>query len=256
MAPHKRRIQVGIIALSVTAIALCPVTTAALLSTYPASAYQPFGTVQPVEETFTPPVGTEVATPSPMPTVVPCDCYEEDDPNKPKYEEIEKGDTEFGYGPVDGDPDSYLIWYTDENGTHYRLVSKDSEVLFGTVDPSTNQRRDNGFNELIRQREEVKKDLTDVNLEIAAEGKLSDGFFGGALLFVGGGLVVCILATAGICSIAAPILGTAGLGAVVFGMENAIDQTNLVEKRDATLADITDQESKLGEKFDNPDNSS
>jgi hypothetical protein len=192
-----------------------------------------------------------------MPTVPPCDdCFEEDDPNRPQYEEIEQGDKQFGYGPVDGDPDSYLMWYTDDSGTYYRKVSKDSEVLFGTVDPSTDQRRDNGFNELVRQREELKNDLTTVNLAISAEGNLSDGLFGGGLLFVGVGLGICILATAGICSIATPILGTAGLGAALLGVENAIDQSNLVDKRDVILEDIAEQEARLEEKFDNPESSS
>ncbi|MFQ5944417.1 MAG: hypothetical protein ACE5JF_12775 [Anaerolineales bacterium] len=188
-----------------------------------------------------------------MSTLPPEDYFDEDDEDRPEYEDIEDGDQWFGYGEVKDDPDSYLMWFTDGEGTHYRKVSSDSEVLFGTIDPSTGERRDNGYDQLIADRDTLMKELDDLRLEISGEANSRDGSFLAAVIVLGGGLVICLVLTAGICGIAAPIAAPAGLTFAGVGVANGIDHDNLLDKKDALLEDIQEQEDKIEERFDRPE---
>ena len=142
------------------------------------------------------------------------------------------------------------MWFTDEDGTHYRLVSSDSDVLFGTIDPSTGERRPNGYNQLISDRDNLIKDLSDLRLKISGEANSRDGAFLAAGIVIGGGLLVCIFLTLGLCSIAAPIAAPAGIAFAGVGVNNGIDHSNLLDEKDSLQDDIVEQEDKIADRFD------
>jgi len=101
MATSKRRIRNISIALSATMLALCPVAMAALISTFPVSANQPFATIQPVQASFAPPVGSTTPVPTLIPTLGPGQGFV----STMKPDTItEIGSDEFGYGEIAGTP--------------------------------------------------------------------------------------------------------------------------------------------------------
>ena len=135
-------------------------------------------------------------------------------------------------------------------------MGEDSEVLFGTVDPDTNQRRDNGFNELVRIRKELIEDLVDLENKMRGEARLSDGMFTVSAIILSAGVIICIFATAGACSIALPIAGPTALGFAGLGVENGIDYRNLDEEKDTVRERIDDVEYRLSSRFDLPETES
>ena len=181
--------------------------TSVLASTKPAYAYQPFATVVPVDPEFEDPIDEEIPTPIPIPTIGPGSMFDQDDPNRPRIKDIEEGDARFGYGPMAGSDELYVVWTTDNTGTHYLVVNKDSDYLRGTRDSATGSRYENGFDNLVKQRE-AEKLVRDENLAVRdSRESTADTAFGlGVLVAVAGG-VACIVATLGICG---AIIGLGG----------------------------------------------
>ena len=189
MAPPNRSIQVGLIALSVTAIALCPVATAALLTTNPASAFQPFGTVPPVSPSVPTPIGTTAPVPTPMPTLGPGQGF--DQSTKPAVI-TEIGDDEFGYGEIADKPGLYLVWITDENGTHYYTMDGSDPQFRGST-------RDDDFSDLIDARAETLTELGNKQDEIEKHQTQRTTYDVVALGIIGIGALVCGVITGGLC---------------------------------------------------------
>lgn len=93
------------------------------------------------------------------------------------------------------DPSLYLIWTTNDNGTHYTVVSADSDILSGGENP------DMGFLTLVDQREQLH-----TNIELARdnrETKRSNATLlrWGTIGLLAGG-VVCTIASGGLCGLA------------------------------------------------------
>lgn len=242
--------RTGVLLFSALCLLVFQLANSILTGNTIALAQNDFPTLPPNTVTLTPAVEGGTPAPTLISTLAPEDFFDEDDEDRPEYEDIEAGDRWFGYGEVKDDPDSYLMWFTDEEGTHYRLVSSDSDVLFGTIDPSTGERRENGYDQLIADRETLIDDLDDLRLEISGEANSRDGSFLGAGIVLGGGLVICLILTAGICAIAAPIAAPAGLALAGIGVNNGIDHSNLLDKKDALLEDIEEQEDRIEHRFD------
>lgn len=215
-----------------------------------AYAFQPFSTVVPVHPTFPPPIGEVEPIPTPLPTIGPGQFFDEEDPDRPMYLRIEKGDEQFGYGPMNEGQTLYLMWFTDSSGTHYRVVDNTSQLLFGTVDPITGERRDNGFNMMIKDRQTLTTELTDLDKQVEQEGRAANTSFSVSGLFIVVGLGICILASAGVCAIAAPLLGAAGLSlAGVGGVLNSVDRINVSEQRDTKIDQVERVESDVAQIF-------
>lgn len=93
------------------------------------------------------------------------------------------------------DPSLYLIWTTNENGTHYTVVSVDSDILSGGENP------DMGFLTLVDQREQLH-----TNIELARDNRETKRSNATLLrwrtigLLAGG--VVCTIASGGLCGLA------------------------------------------------------
>ncbi|OGO15079.1 MAG: hypothetical protein A2Z14_05370 [Chloroflexi bacterium RBG_16_48_8] len=88
---------------------------------------QAFKTLPPMTGTFDAPIGTQIPAISPHPTLGPWQYFDENDMNRPEVDLIEEGNDLFGYGPISGSDNLYAV--TDEVGTHYLIVHKDSELL-------------------------------------------------------------------------------------------------------------------------------
>ena len=181
--------------------------TSVLTSTTSANANQPFPTVVPVDPDFEPPIQEEILAPTPIPTIGPGSTFDQADPNRPREKFIEEGDARFGYGPMAGSGKLYVVWTTDNTGTHYLVAHKDSDYLRGTRDSATGGRYENGFDNLVKQRE-AEKLVRDEEIAIrdSRESTANTAFGIGVVIAVGGG-VACIVATLGICG---AIIGLGG----------------------------------------------
>jgi len=106
-----------------------------------------------------------------------------------------------------GSDELYVVWTTDNTGTHYLVVDKDSDYLRGTRDSATGGRYENGFDNLVKQRE-AEKIVRDEEIAIrdSRESTANTAFGIGVVVAVGGG-VACIVATLGICG---AIIGLGG----------------------------------------------
>ncbi len=181
--------------------------TSVLTSTSSAYADQPFPTVVPVDPDFEAPIKEEILVPTPIPTIGPGSTFDQEDPSRPQEKFIEEGDDRFGYGPMAGSDDLYVVWTTDNTGTHYLVVHEDSDYLRGTRDSAAGGRHENGFDNLVKQRE-AEKIVRDEEIAImdsrdsAAERSFSLGL---GIALVGG--IVCMAATLGAC---APIIAVGG----------------------------------------------
>ncbi|MEK9137249.1 MAG: hypothetical protein AAB393_09005 [Bacteroidota bacterium] len=215
-----------------------------------AYAFQPFSTVVPVQPTFPPAIGEVEPIPTPLPTVGPGQFFEEEDPDRPMYLRIVKGDEQFGYGPMNDEQTLYLMWFTDSNGTHYRVVDNTSQLLFGTVDPITGERRTDGFDMRIQDRQTLLPELAALNNQVEGEGRAADVSFSVSFLFLGVGFGICIVASAGVCAIATPLFGAAALSlAGVGGVLNSVDEINASEQRDTKIGQVKRVESDLAQIF-------
>src|SRR3990170_108518 len=143
-----------IVLLAVT-IVLCPIAQARIASIRPASAEEGAAQID-----FTPHVTPLVieATPEPIliPTIGPGQTFNAD--HRPELVKV-VGDDLFGWGDIKGQPGSVLIWVTDDSGTQYLVVSKSSDFFLGYMDPATGSRLDDGFEDLVRLRDERRAEL-------------------------------------------------------------------------------------------------
>jgi len=153
---HRRSLQVGVILFTIATFLLCPFGIARISHEDSVEA----GALAQVE--FTPNIAPleltqtaesallhTVPTPAAQPTYAPGQIYEEDDPNRPIPEQsLIEGNQKFGYAQLVENPDLYVVWITDENGAHYLIVDKDSQVLTGGSNP------DSGFFKIISSIED------------------------------------------------------------------------------------------------------
>jgi hypothetical protein len=121
---------------------------------HPAGAATPFQTVRPQQPTFTPAIGAVEPLPTAIPTLFAGQYFEEGDLGRPKVDEdAMEGDLQFGFQRLTENPDLYMVWMTDADGTHYMILRADSDVITGGNDPES------GFLFLVRQRERVQDDI-------------------------------------------------------------------------------------------------
>ncbi len=200
-------IRASFLILSALCLLIFQLGISILASTGSASADQPFPTVVPVDPDFEAPIGEEILAPTPIPTIGPGSTFDQEDPSRPQEKFIEEGDERFGYGPMAGSDELYVVWTTNNTGTHYFVVHQDSDYLRGTRDSATGGRYENGFDNLVKQRE-VEKLIRDEEIAIrdSRESTANTAFEIGVVVAVGGG-VACIVATLGFCG---AIIGLGG----------------------------------------------
>ncbi|MCH8875237.1 MAG: hypothetical protein IIA89_00255 [Chloroflexi bacterium] len=121
------------------------------------------------------------------------------------------------------------------------------------MDPVTGQRRDNEFNKKVEERESLKTELADLNVKLRGEQWATNRSFGFSGLLLGVGLNVCILATAGVCTLATPIVAAGAVAGMAFGIQNSSDYASLDDQKDAKIAQIEDMENDLGEDLTKPE---
>ena len=188
--------RTGIILFSAVCLTVFQLANSILFAKSNASAQNHFPTLAPNTVTLTPPIEDGTPIPTPIPTIGPGATFEEGDPNLPEIDEDGRvGDDEYGYYQLPEDPSLYLIWTTNENGTHYTVVSADSDILSGGENP------DMGFLTLVDQREQLH-----TNIELARdnrETKRSNATLlrWGTIGLLAGG-VVCTIASGGLCGLA------------------------------------------------------
>ena len=231
MHGHKSSIRLLVALISSGCVAIFPLAATALLG--PGVSAEHLG--QPID--FTPNVKqlelTSIAVTAiaqgfvaPAPTLGPGQLYEEQ--NRPEVSLTEGGNDEFGYGPSKENPDVYVVWMTDENGTHYFTVGSESDELRGTLDKATNTRSANGYVHLIAERQVKLEDISDAQNEANTHQSLRMTSHYGALglAFLGG--VVCGIVTGGACFVAFGVAaGTAWVAGVVQNGEKAAAQDNV-----------------------------
>lgn len=243
MRDYKSSFRLLVILTSSAALAVCPLTA----STFVGLGASAEGLGQPID--FTPNVKqlelTSVAAPSPMPTLGPGQFLDEGDPRLPAEIRIEKGDEQFGYGPWNDEQTEYLMWYTDDDGTHYRVVDSTSQILFGTVDPITGERRDNGFDKKVEERESRKVELSDLNVALRGEERAFDKSVKFSAILLGVGLGICIFASAGLCTLATPILAAGAVAGMTFGVQISSDHATISDFIDAKKTEIETVENDL-----------
>jgi len=168
----------------------------------------------------------------PMPTLGPGQDFEDEEIDQSQINVLH-GDDEFGYGQFLDNEDLYIMWITDEDGTHYLVVDEGNDVLFGKYDQLTGERReDESFMQFLIERTVKQNQLSEIEREIEGKEKLRDGLFFTGYVVLFGGLAICIFASAGACSIATPIVGTGGIGLAgtavteAVGVDNAMDRYN------------------------------
>src|SRR3972149_1430069 len=105
---------------------------------------------------ITPLILQGTAPPPPMATLGPGQSFGRD---HPEVLRIEDGDEQYGYRAPAETPDLYLIWAPighNPDGSlamQYLVVRFDSEMLRGTLDPTTHQTYPNGFDKYVRDYE-------------------------------------------------------------------------------------------------------
>jgi len=227
-----RRACVAVIAVAIIA---CPLSATAYLAPTSALAQRQIGTVPPVSPNIPTPIGETGPIPTPLPTLEPGQYFESDDPNKPPVDpDSIVGDLKFGYGRSEDNPDLYVVWMTDQNGTHYLTVHKDSEILSGGSDPA------GGFIDLVRERERIRADIDLAVANQATERRARDRFAGGAFGAAAIGLA-CVAITAGTC------LAFVGVAAAAVWLSLSKDtETELIQNQiDRDQKDLSQIEGNL-----------
>jgi hypothetical protein len=171
----------------------------------------------------------ETPVPTPLP-IIEGQMYEQGDPNVPEVSYTENGDDHFGYGPIAGEDELYLMWVTDDNGKHYLVIDGTSEMLHGNLDAEGN-RIDNGFDDFISERKVVTDQIE--NSEEEGWGSL-----GGASIITA--LLSFCPATGG--------GGCIGAGLVAIGIRLGNTGRNII-KLDNLGDDLAEIESKLEGNF-------
>ena len=166
-------------------------------------AYQQFGTIPPETREFEQAVTPILDIPTPLPTVGPGSSFDE----KPAVKFTEEGDDRFGYGPLEGSDELCAVWTTDETGTHYVIVHKDSELLRATEDTVTGGRHENGIEQLIKQREDIKQLLDQELGQAGSRLASSNRSFSLGMGLAVGAAAACVFITLGVCGIIAGIAG-------------------------------------------------
>lgn len=207
MKQRKAAIKLTITAILTISVIACPLGFASYVSVDSAHAFGQFGTIPPETREFEEAMRATDEAPTKIPTVGPGSSFDEGDPNKPAVQYTEEGDADFGYGPLVGDDELYAVWTTDENGTHYVVVHKDSALLRGSEDTATGGRHPNGFDELVKQREATKQkfvqEVTQAETRVDTSNRSFSIGLGVALV----GSAVCIFVSFGAC---APLVAIGG----------------------------------------------
>lgn len=147
--PLVRRLSAALMRLAFIA---CPLAATTYSTTGSAFAYSQFGTVPPISPDVPTPIGESDAVPTPLPTLGPGQYFDADDPGRPEIDpDGVVGDGAFGYMELAGEDGLYLVWMTDELGTHYLVVDENSDLLTGGADLEA------GFFELAARREQLNE---------------------------------------------------------------------------------------------------
>jgi len=253
MKKQDLRLRFVLISGLVFTIAVSPL---AVTSLWPSSAFAAAQLAQPPIQ-FTPNVAelrlTSIALTAQMATVAaaatlslaPGQAYSET--NKPKVSFIEGGDEGVGYGPTEEDPSVYLIWTTDDAGTHYYTVGADSDQLRGTRDPVNNSREENGFVHVIEEYKTKAQEVSDQELLVNRHQNLRMTSHGGALgaAIVGG--LICGVVTGGACYVA---FGVVAVGAWLSGAAQNAEKVSAQEGLDRLQVQLGSIEDRLRGKFD------
>jgi len=149
-------------------------------------------------------------TPGPLPlaTISAGQTFTSD--SKPELANLH-GDDLFGWGDILGEPGLVLIWASDENGTHYLVVDKTSDLFLGFRDPAGG-RLDDGFEDFVEQRTAKLEEIRSAENEIHRHEDLRWTSHGTGLIIAGVGGLVCALLTGGACLAAAGLAAIAAWG--------------------------------------------
>jgi hypothetical protein len=179
MAIAKKMVRWGLIPLLLFSFLLCPLAAAPFteFSTLPGKAQ--FETDSPV--TFESSIDEQALPPTPPPTLGPGQIYNSDD--APDLMTI-VGDEKYGYGEIKGASDLYLLWVTDESGTHYVTIGGKNPQLLSDNKPDD-------FNDLLEQRADRLDQLRDKRDKVIEHKQRRLGFDVGAVVTVGVGVIAC-----------------------------------------------------------------
>jgi len=214
MKKQKKLIRTGFFAVLIFSIILCSFTTGMIR---PRALGTPFRTVPPVNATLATPIGALTPVPTPIPTLGPGQYFEEGG-DIPELV-TKNGDDEFGYGEIAGSSDLYLIWVTDEDGTHYLIIEENDDNF-------SNDSKPDDFLDLISKREEIQNDIHDIEIKITEQQASRKGSNGGAIIIVAIGGIVCTFITAGGCFLP---FATGGLGLVGKAIAHNTSANDLAE---------------------------
>src|SRR3990172_2921360 len=154
MPPKSPMLRNGLTVLFAVSMLAVPWAVGPVLSVHPAGAATPFQTLAPRHPNVPTAVGDVGPVPTAIPTVFPgqyCDTLDTGCP--PVDEAAMEGDLQFGFQRLADNPDLYMVWMTDQDGTHHMIVRSDSDVLTGGNDPQA------GFLYLIREREKTHNNI-------------------------------------------------------------------------------------------------
>jgi len=252
MKKRDRRAHFFLILLLAVCVATCPLVTTNLRSGSPnisvAYAQPPIQFTPNVDElqlTVIALTALPVTLAAATPAFGPGQSYTES--NKPEVSYIEGGDQEFGYGPTKEDADVYLMWTTDETGTHYYTVAADSDQLLGTRDALTGSRQPNGFVHIIEGYETKAQEVSDQELEVNKHQNARMSWNGGAVGTALAGGLICGIVTGGACYVA---FGAAAIGAWVYGLVQKGEMASAQEGLDRLQGQLDRLELDLRGKFD------
>lgn len=154
MKPKSTRLRNALTVLLAVSMLAGPLALGPAVFVYPASAATPFQTLVPQDPSLPTAVGDVGPLPTAIPTLSPGQYFEEGDAGRPTVDQAAmEGDQQFGFQRLAENPDLYMVWMTDGDGTHYMIVRADSDVLTGGLDPES------GFLFLVRERERVHGEI-------------------------------------------------------------------------------------------------
>lgn len=195
--------RIVVLVLSGAALVVCPLVWASQVQVAQAAvrAIQ----VTPPSAEFPTPFGEQPELASPVSDLRPGIYYDFDDGNLPPLKS-KVGDDEFGYGDILGQDNLVLVWITDENGTHYLIMDKNSDDFLGFQprdadgNPQGGRLEDDGFKYWVDQREQRVDDYNSARNQFRASGIIGVG--------AGLGMLICAL--------------TAGVGCIVTALGVAV----------------------------------
>ena len=113
----------------------------------------------PPSADFPTPFGEQLEIASPVSDLRLGIYYDYDDGNLPPLK-TEVGDDLFGYGDILGSDNLVLVWITDQNGTHYVIMDRNSDDFLGFQptdtdgNPQGSRLDDDGFKYWVDQRQQ------------------------------------------------------------------------------------------------------